>query len=720
MKKILILILLLAFLKEASFADNASKESLNDWLVITKSTLHSGDKIEIRVVAAKQLLLSSEAEARKIITETITNKEETEAKKAIFLALIESDKWSQKLPNTDQLAKSVCEALKVCNENIAELCCKAMTVFEFELIEEKINDMLLDDQTSTETRLMIICALKERLPERKAIKTLFNLLDNENEQISKAAGEALQEWVPLGKDKKSWGEIIDELNQKSPSAIIKERLIGQESKVRQLEAEVATLKTKNVETQEELYNFKTTNDGKKDFLLKYLKDSEAQVRVWAIDKISQWRSSTQLPGDFSSLLIDLISDPSEKVRLKIAQLLIFMGDIDPDEELLDQLKKENNEEIAIAQLHALSEACYYAYIAVNKIQIAPQVRSETLSIINSFLKSESPSKITEAGDSLARILEKNGLDEEIVKQNLDALLDVYTKKLNDNPEAAMSLLGAMTRLCHSSSFYRSLSGTIFKQSFLTALDSNNDNVRELAIEGLINIDPAAALKDFKSRELYNDSNKNIVSKMIELTSEVGQAEDIQWILAKCQSKELPCWKSILRILQRCEPKTAWDWVVQFEKIHIGDDELIKVLELVEKKSGLAAKARVKLAQIYQSQSNVDNAEKYYNLALSARISNTEKEQIEVELFKIYLTKNQYKDITSMIRAELSAMDIDINNKFAALLDGHFKDMNINISDKKMLLSALSAVAVKEEHPFWNSLLKSWQNLLEPPVQNNPQ
>ncbi len=78
-----------------------------------------------------------------------------------------------------------------------------------------------------------------------------------------------------------------------------------------------------------------------DFLAEQLGSLDPVVKLWAVERVYQSRvgspSKTTLPAKLGPILISLISDENGGVRLRTAELLSLMGELNSAEKLLEQL-----------------------------------------------------------------------------------------------------------------------------------------------------------------------------------------------------------------------------------------------------------------------------------------------------------------------------------------------------------------------------------------------
>ncbi len=703
---------LLFFLVSVVSAEITADTS-NDQFLINKTMLFSDGDQNVRVIAAKQLLLSDKAASRNLILKVLNSDADARAKTAIFLAIIESDSWSRKIPNTNQLAVALCKAITIDDPEVSNLGCQALSVFDYSQVGPTLVKLVSDESNPIHVRLNAINGLKAYLPNRDVIPELVKLLDNSDPQISQAADEALQEWVPLGKDKKIWRQVISDLGQKTPEQIVRERLLRQEAKLRQLNIDIEKIRAEHLAVLEELYKFKTVNNGRKEFLLEELKSSQAKVRLWALDKVSQWKNSTKLPDEFSPVLIEMIADNNWQVRAAVADLLVYMGDIAPAKALLNQLNKEENDEAAISQLNALSEACYYASISNGKVVVDKPLRIAAIKVAESFLKSSNKLKVVAGAKSFARMIEKNGVGEEAVNEGIVLVRASFNKAVaNKDTELMLGLLRVMASLCQDSNYYNGLSAKAFHDIFSQYLDLGPVDMKIAAMNGLINIDSAVALHDFKNRKFYAYPDSRVVDTVVALAGKVGQSSDLSWLSDILNDNSDNVWDSILKILSRSDGQTIWQWLEIFEKKKIAVDRLVQILNISEKKPGFEVKSKLRLAKIYEEKEESAIAAKYYEAALELGLDPETAQTVNLELLKYSLSMGNTARANEILAWKLARSDIDIHMGYGKAVDSYLSDKYVDASAKLDLCKRILAIKIPVKRPSWNSAIGRWKTVLE--------
>ena len=710
--KQLFFVILLVFLISIVSAEVAGDAS-SDQFLINKTMLFSDGDQNVRVVAAKQLLLSDKTASRELVLNILNSDADAKAKTAIFLAIIESDNWSRKIPNADELAVALCKAITVDDPEVSNLGCQALSMFDYSLIGPTLVKIVSDESNPIHVRLNAINGLKASLPNRDVIPELVKLLDNPNPQISQAADEALQEWVPLGKDKKIWRQVISDLGQKTPEQIVKERLLRQEAKLRQLNIDMEKIRAEHLAVLEDLYQFKTVNNGRKEFLLEQLKSSQPKVRLWALDKVSQWKNSTKLPDEFSPVLIAMIADNSWQVRSSVADLLVYMGDIAPAKALLSQLNKELNDYAAISELNALSEACYYASISNGKVVVDKSLRIAAIGIAEDFLQSSNKLKVVAGAKSFARMIEKNGVGEEVVSKGLSLVRASFDKAVSDNDDKLiLGLLKIMASLCQNSNYYNGLSAKAFHDSFSKYLESKSVEIKIAAMNGLINIDSTAALHDFKNRKFYEYPDPRVVSTVVSLAGKVGQSGDLDWLSGILSKDSDQAWDSILKILSRSNGQIIWKWLETFEKMKVPVDRLVQVLNISEKKPGFEVRSKLRLARIYTDKEDNAIAVKYYESALNLGLDPATAQKVNLELLKYSLSIGNISRASEILAWKLGRSDIIASKGYGKAVDAYFTDKYVDSSAKLDLYKRIVAIKTPTERLSWKGAISRWKIIVD--------
>ncbi|GAG45754.1 unnamed protein product, partial [marine sediment metagenome] len=221
-------------------------------------------------------------------------------------------------------------------------------------------------------------------------------------------------------------------------------------------------------------------------------------KLWALEKVHQWRvasGTSKLPIDeLEPILVNLISDPDRDVRLMTAGLSSLRV-MNSAQQLLTQLESEPDEQVKVELLDALGGACSFALLPSSPVNISPEIRKEALELAAKYLSEEDSGKARKGAEVIRKLLEPEGLEPE----ELDVYLGLLVKRYNQQKKKADGalrgeLLSAMAGLCTQGSAAKSKAATLFVPLFIEALSDETAFVRETAVDGLIYIDKASALK----------------------------------------------------------------------------------------------------------------------------------------------------------------------------------------------------------------------------------
>ncbi len=147
----------------------------------------------------------------------------------------------------------------------------------------------------------MIYALQIR-PEPEALSSLIKLLDEPDSDVARAAETSLQEafGIPVGTGRAVWEQILNDLKQKSPDDIRRERLLRQEMKLREMQAERDRWQRLYLGVLDKQYE--TADETQRNAMTLESLDSDLPaIRLWALDKIDRIRLPVRLPCETNCL-----------------------------------------------------------------------------------------------------------------------------------------------------------------------------------------------------------------------------------------------------------------------------------------------------------------------------------------------------------------------------------------------------------------------------------
>ena len=712
-------------------SDPNVKTEPNKQLKINKDALLKGSSEQIRIDAATVILLSDDPSARKFLLDTLKQTENSASRMAICKALIQTRNAHESIKNTDDFIQPLLDILASDNVVEAKFAAEATLIFEYDQISKPLEKMATDASLPTKTRLNAVYAL-ELQPDMKAVFKLISLLDNPNKEVASASENALRSLgIPVGKDAETRKQNLEELKHKRKDEFLRDCLIRQEARVRELETELNIWQGLYLSALGRIYDSISDETGKGNFLAEHLSSSNTTVKLWALEKAYQGRVGTtsRLPTELGPILINLISDPDKDVRLKTAKLLSLMGQLNSAQRLLKQLEVEADDEVKMELFVALGGACHYAFSPNADFKVPEETRKKTLEWAVKYLAEENPKKAQKGVEVTKKLLEQDGLNLSEVDRYLGLLVERYNQQKN-KPEGVLQgeLLSAMAGLCGQSA-YKAEAAKRFAPLFEEALSDETDLVREAATDGLIYIDKTTALKRFRNG-LVNDNNIAVRKKVIDLAGEVGGQEDLSWLAEKMgtTSEGEPAWQAMLKIFKHVDCVVIDEWITKFDsqstKITLSDEQRISFLELAERKAtsenrGKTLKViRKKLARLYGKSGKYEQAAKYLGMMRETAQTAEEKEQILDSLLDVYLKWRNIKLATRLIANRLLEKDLEPNSATIRSIDNYLTELSSGTDPNAMLQSLAEIDIDTAARPMWHEQLKRWADHLEKTMEPN--
>jgi len=715
--------------KPVSLANEAVAEAeLDKQLKINRDALLKGTSEQMRIDAATVMLFSENPLARKILLAVLKQTENSAARVAVCKALSQTRAAQERIKEKGDFIQPMLEILTTEEDfATAKLAAEATLIFEYEQIQQHLEKIATDTSLSAKVRLNAIYALKLQ-PAKEAILKLMDLLDDPEKQIADAAEKALISLnIPIGEDAGSRKQIRDEFNRMGREEFLRVWKVRQqqEKRMRELVIQLNLWKGKYLFALGKIYSDFGDDAAKKGkFLAEHLGDSEVDVRLWALQKVSEWRKGTNpnLPDELGLILVSLISDQDRSVRLKTAKLLSLMEELNSAEKLLEQLKTEQDDEVKMELFVALGRACYYAFLPTSVVKVPKEIRKQTLEWAAEYLAEEEPKKARSGAEVIKKMLEQDGLTPAEVNKYLGLLVERYNQQKNKLDGALRGeLLSAMADLC-AQSVCQAESARLFKPLFEEALSDETDLVREAAVNGLVYIDKVKAIKIL--RDFVKDNSEIVRKKVIELAGEVGNQDDLVWLRDKIgltAESEL-AWQAMLKIFKRSEADVLAKWVGKFDlpttntKGKLSDEQKVSFLEMAERKAAGENKLKIlrdirkKLAELYKKSGDFEKAAKYLGMTLKDAQTAEEKESILAELMDAYLRWPNVKSAKDLVANCLLEKDLDPNSAIVGAIDNYLSSPPAG-ADPEVVLEALTQINPPPERPKWLEQVKLWAGRL---------
>jgi HEAT repeat protein len=716
--------------KPALPADKAdktvAKAELGRQLKINKDALLQGANEQIRIDAATVMLFSEDPQAREILLTALAQAENSAARMAVCKALSQARGVQESIKAKAAFIQPLFEILTTKDFGEAKLAAEATLLFKYEQISEPLEKMVMDSSLPAKARLNAIYALKLQ-PDMRAIFKLISLLDDSEGQIAMEAENTLHSLgIPVGRDAETRKQIIDELKRKGRDEFLRDWLVRQESQMRKLETELDLWREMYLSALDKIYDGVSDNTAKGQFLAERLGDSKEIVRLWALEKVSQWRVGTksELPAELGPVLVNLVSDQNRDVRLKTAGLLSLMGQLNSSQRLLQQLEIEQDDGVKTELFVALGGACYYAFLPGSEVKIPEEIRKKTLEWATKFLLDENPKKAQKGAEVIKKLLEQDGLTSGEVDRYLGLLAERYNQQ-KDKADGALrgELLGVMAGVCGPRSAHKTEAAKTFGLLFEEALSDKADLAREASVEGLINIDKTKALGKLKGG-FANDSSAKIRQRVIELAGEVGSGDDLTWLAEKLGSAESePAWQTMLTIFKAVGTDVLDKWVGRFSsqdmEARLSDEQKISFLEIAERKASgekrgeMLKNVRGQLARLYSKSGRFEQAAKCLGLLREAAESPVEKEVILAQMLEVYLRWPKVETAAQLVDNCLLEKDLGPDNVIVLSIEKYLAELPAT-ADPNVVLEALIKIKTAEDRPMWAEQVRRWTERLGQP------
>ncbi|MHC4105525.1 MAG: HEAT repeat domain-containing protein, partial [Planctomycetota bacterium] len=732
-KRLYLIVLMLAIgcqqagisVNKSTLAANATKEvsagaKPDEQLEINKNTLLQGPSEEIRIKAATVMLGSENLLARKILIDALVQTKNSAARMAVCKALSQSRSMEGEIKKKEDFIQPLLGVFATEVAAEAQLAADATRSFEYNQIGESLESITRDSSKSVKMRINAINALK-LWPDKEAIIRLMRLVDDPEKLVSAEAEKVLVSLgMPVGESYWARQTNIEELQRKGPDEFLREWINRQGTQMRQLRMEVKSWQDKYLSSQGTIYDGLSDDVAKGNFLKGHLGNSEARIKLWALDKVYQWQfasGSSKLPAELEPILLNLISNPDTEVKLKTLGL-VYLRRMDSAKPLLSQLKSESNDQVKIALLDALGGACSNA-LSVKPAKITPEVRKQALEFAKQFLSEEDTVKARKGAEVLRKLLEPNGLKPEELEEYLGLLVKRYNQQ-KEKPDSALrgELLSAMADLCAQRSASRDIGAKLFKPLFIEALGDKTDLVRETAVDGLIYIDKADAFKRLRTK-FFDDSSEILRKKLIGLAGEVGGKEDLPNLAGKIgsNSESGPAWQAMLKIFDGSDSVTLSEWMgiltAQDSKIKLSSEQKIAFLKKAEAKANGDKKIHEsvieKLAELYYTTGQFERAAEYLDRQYKAASTAAGKDAILRKLLDASLRGSKVDLAVKLVEERLVKEDLGPENVVIKSIDTFMNKPSG--AEPNVVLRALRGVKFSGARPKWQQWLNRWASRL---------
>ncbi|MEN6383690.1 MAG: hypothetical protein ABFD79_00670, partial [Phycisphaerales bacterium] len=211
-------------------------EDQNNQLKINHWTLSNSTDEQIRVDTAKELIVNPAPAARQILLEVLGSADNAAATSSVCKAINSFRSTADFIPNRQDFILPLMNILKGHNADTGKLAAQAALIFSFKEIKNYLDPIFQNPQLPDTTRKNAVYALQIR-PDKESVLQLIDLLEVNDPLICTTAAEALNEWMPIGTDKKEWRRIKAEI-EKGKFDIVRERVLTSQDRIRTLNENV--------------------------------------------------------------------------------------------------------------------------------------------------------------------------------------------------------------------------------------------------------------------------------------------------------------------------------------------------------------------------------------------------------------------------------------------------------------------------------------------------
>jgi HEAT repeat protein len=709
----------------AGAADETNQ--IDTQLRINLTTLLENKNKKNQIDAATLLLFSENPAARKDLLGVLQLTDNPAARAAVCEALNPRRIWQRPLRNKEDFIKPLINIITTEPDfTIAKLAAEATLIFGYSQVQQELERAATDPAVSANAKVNVIYALK-RHPDKQAVAKLIALLDSPEPPVAEAARSALASiGLVVSPDPAARRQMLAELQQRGTEAFLRERLIRQETRMRELETDLDTWQTRYLKALDGLYNaIAPTDDAAKSaFLAQYLSAPETRVRLWGLDKLEELRVGTtklKLSEQLQAVLLSLISDPNRQVRSKMARLLLRMGELNAAKPLLEQLKIEQDDQVRRELFTALGGACYFASLPTAGHKVADEVRKETLEWAVKFLGDADADKARSGADVIGKLLEQDGLKPEEVEMYLKALANRYVQAGSGTDQGLRGyMLGAMAGLCATRSTCRVQAAKLYGGLFEQALGDPVEMVRQTAVDGLVNIDNGAALRRLR-KDMLADPSVAVRKKVIDVAGEAGGTQDLEWLVEKLglPDEGKAAWEAMLKIFRRSNATVLTDWMAQMEgpalTAKVSADQKISFFTLIEQKgqsesnTDLVKGAQKGLVQLYIAGNNLKLAAEYLKTLVSTAAGEKEKQRFRSQLLAVYLASSSIDQACELIGNFLADKNLDLSADGVVVKPVEDYLENLANADPQALLEAFQQIKVSDPEVAraWQALVSRW-------------
>ncbi len=682
-------ILWLGGLRESGYAQ-VTEAQTDDTVPISQLEINKKALLTGSDQAAGIMLASKDPLAREELLNVLADPTQTQAHLAICKALETARAGGNGIWQKEDFIEPLLSLLSDPNNPSAARVPEALLIYDYQTVGPRLEAMAQDSSYPETVRLNTMRALQLQ-PDKHAVITIVKLVDDPSEVIADRARQLLYSLgiTMVGKDAGDRARIIQELEEKSMDQFLRDWLIQQESRVRDLRTESDFWKDMTLKTLDRLYAALTTDTDRSALLVENLQATQPARKLWALEKVHEWRMTllNTLPPEFSPVLAGMVSDKNSDVRLAVADLLALLPQVDSVAPLMQQLAVETNEAVKIKLFAALG----FALVSDSKTAIPMEAKQRALQWAADFLDQNDVDTAWEGAKVIRKLLEKTDLESQVADRFLRLLAQRATRAGSDSP-LKVNLLTAMASLCDEQhSNVHEQASEMYQPVFLAALKSPVAKVREQGVDGLIRIDRATAFERLKT-DMLDDPDPGIRAKIIALAETEGRGEDLEWLARRAADglDLVPVGKAITAILTKSSLTVMRPWI----------DKLMPNPAVM----GLTPDQwqAIMLQAFHSAESEPDK--------LASQVYGA-------ELLRLHLAAGRMDEAAALLVQVLQDQDLDPKSGYAVYLGQFCHDPNNAEKGHQLIETINQKLPPVPQRPNWSKLT---QSLTGTPASTTPQ
>ncbi len=713
--------------EEDLFVDNLNEVIVENenarQLRIYSDALMQGVSDTIRLDAAMGLLIRKDKESRDVLIEALGTKDNIPARMAVCRALIKGRSLGAAVGSLDMFLLPLIDTLKSTDVALARLGAEALLVYRFDQVGTPLFDLVRSTTAEKQARLSGIYALQLRT-EPEALRYLIQLLDDTDPEIVRGAELALQEvfGVPVGTGKQVWEKILQEINQKDPADIRRERLLRQETRLREVQAERDRWQRLYLTALDKEFEL-VEAAAKTPYLLDKLSSDLPAIRLWALDKVQRFQ--TDAAAGLRDRLLQMLADENRQVRLATAKVWSTMSALNPAERLMERYKEETDPQVAVALFEALGEACFFAFSPGSKVVLPPEFKTQTMLIADSYASKDDPEMAKKGAEVLRKLLELDGLTPKEATKYLETIKNRYLQETDKKGPVRGDLLAIMARLCNQGS-QKAIAVKLYRQIFEDVLRNRDENslVRQAAAAGMVSVDPTAAMKLFRELNINTDNSPTVRLIVINQAGQNGTIEDLAWLTGQLglNGEGELAWTAIIEILKRQDAKVIAEWSDRLAQNPSVGDQIREVLELAEQKAeaqkegDLLCDLQVRLLKWHLGKGSYEHVAAYREKLLHNTMANNDIKkdaivQTNAYAVEAYLQLRQYSKTADVVSGMLRDNTLNDKSEILDMINSYFVSEKIATDDKSSLLNSLLEISITSRQRWWQDRLEQWRGLI---------